>query len=434
MVNKLRKEIFQLAIPTTIENLLQTTVGFVDSLIIAKISLTAVTAVGLVNSLMAVYQAIFLALGIAASSLVSRYIGARKTRQAQEIIKLIISLSVIVGIIIGLFTILFNRSILTLIGASNQVLNSASIFLFWVGGLSIFWSVLTVLGAIIRSTGDTRTPMLISIYVNIFNVILDIYLIFILKMGIAGSGIGTTIARLIGCFLLFKALNKTKFAFKINLKTKFADLKAIFYLTLPAMGERLMMRGGDVFVNFLVIQMGSIVFAANTILETISSFTYMPLFGLATATATLIGQAKGANNMNKIKKIINLSNRYAIYSMITTNLLLFVLCQPIVNLFSTEPNIYSNIIKAVVIMLFASPVVALTINQTAALQALGDTKNPFIATTIGMWFVRLLLTYLLGLQLELAIVGLWLAQGIDNLWRSAYLHYRLRKQVIIKKM
>ncbi|MBS7577770.1 MULTISPECIES: MATE family efflux transporter [unclassified Enterococcus] len=433
MVKKIRKELLQLAIPTTIENLLQTAVGFVDGLIIAKISLTAVTAVGLVNSLMAVYQAIFLAVGIAASSLISRYIGAKKIRQAQEIVKLIINLAIIIGIIIGLITIIFNRSILTLIGASNQVLSSASIFLFWVGGLSVFWSVLTVLGAILRSTGDTRTPMLVSIYVNLFNICLDIYFIFILKMGIAGSGIGTTIARIIGCILLFHALKKTELAFKFNIKTKFSDLKSVYYLTLPAMGERLMMRGGDVFVNFLVIQMGNIIFAANTILETISSFTYMPLFGLATATATLIGQAKGAGSISKIKQIINSSNRYAIYSMITANLLLLIFCQPIVTLFSTEPAIYNNIIKAVIIMLIASPVVALTINQTAALQALGDTKTPFIATTIGMWLVRVLLTYILGIHLELAIIGLWLAQGIDNLWRAILLNYYLKKQIIVKK-
>ncbi|MCH4178004.1 MAG: MATE family efflux transporter [Streptococcaceae bacterium] len=434
MVKNLRKEIFTLAIPTTIENLLQTAVGFVDGLIIAKIGLTAVTAVGLVNSLMAVYQAIFLAIGIAASSLVSRYIGAKKINHAQEIVKLIINLAIVIGIIIGLFTIIFNRSILTLIGASNQVLNSASAFLFWVGGLSVFWSILTVLGAILRSTGDTKTPMLVSIYVNLFNIVLDIYFIFILKMGIAGSGIGTTIARLIGCLLLFHALQKTDLAFKIKIKTKYSDFKAVYSLTLPAMGERLMMRGGDVFVNFLVIQMGNIIFAANTILETISSFTYMPLFGLATATATLIGQAKGAGNTIKIKKIYSLSNRYAIYSMITANLLLLLFCKPIVLLFSLEPDIYNNIIKAVIIMLISSPVVALTVNQTATLQALGDTKTPFIATTVGMWFVRILLTYFLGLKLELAIIGLWLAQGIDNLWRSILLNYYLKKKFFVNKL
>lgn len=434
MTKKIRKELFSLAIPTTIENLLQTAVGFVDGIIIAKIGLTAVTAVGLVNSLMAVYQAIFLAIGIAASSLVSRYIGAKEIRHAQEIVKLIINLAIIIGIIIGLFTIIFNKSILTLIGASNQVLNSASAFLFWVGGLSIFWSILTVLGAILRSTGDTKTPMLVSIYVNIFNIILDFYFIFGLKLGIAGSGIGTTIARLIGCFLLFRALQKTNLAFKIKIKTSYTDFRSVYYLTLPAMGERLMMRGGDVFVNFLVIQMGNMIFAANTILETISSFTYMPLFGLATATATLIGQAKGADNIKKIKQIYQASNYYAIYSMITTNLLLLILCKPIVLLFSSEADIYNNIIKAVIIMLIFSPVVALTINQTAALQALGDTKTPFIATTIGMWIVRISLTYLLGLKFELAIIGLWLAQGIDNLWRSILLNYYFKKKFFVNKL
>ncbi len=74
------KQILNLAIPATIENILQTLVGFVDTLMIARIGLMAVTAVGIANNIIAVYIAVYIALGVGASSLIARYLGSERRR------------------------------------------------------------------------------------------------------------------------------------------------------------------------------------------------------------------------------------------------------------------------------------------------------------------------------------------------------------------
>lgn len=111
------RKIVDLAVPATIENILQTMVGFIDTLMIARLGLVAVTAVGVANNILAVYLAIFIALGVGTSSLISRYLGADNKKSAKGIAKQSTVLALVSGFFIGLITLLFGRQLLALMGA-----------------------------------------------------------------------------------------------------------------------------------------------------------------------------------------------------------------------------------------------------------------------------------------------------------------------------
>lgn len=172
------KRILNLAIPATIENLLQTLVGFVDTLLIAKIGLMAVTAVGVANTILNVYLAIFIALGVGTSSLIAQKLGAKDRAGAVRIAEQSTFSAVIIGLLFGLLTLTFGKPLLGLMGAADQVMAYSTAFFYIVGGNSVFLAVMTIFGSILRASGNTKSPMQVSVIVNVLNVGLDYILIF----------------------------------------------------------------------------------------------------------------------------------------------------------------------------------------------------------------------------------------------------------------
>ncbi len=131
MKEKIRK-ILNLAIPATIENILQALVGFVDTLLIAHISLSAVTAIGIANNIIAVYLAVFIALGVGTSSLISRKIGGEKVEEAKNIAIQSTNIAIIAGLIFGIVTIIFGKTMLTSMGATGDSFTQALQFFYLV--------------------------------------------------------------------------------------------------------------------------------------------------------------------------------------------------------------------------------------------------------------------------------------------------------------
>ncbi|MDE1694351.1 MATE family efflux transporter [Streptococcus suis] len=158
----LGKEIIRLALPATVENIFQTLVGFVDTLLIAQLGLVAVTAVGLANTILNVYLAVYMALGVGATALIARSIGAGDRETVAFHVRQALVLSVGVGLLFGLLSLVFGRQMLVLMGADAESLAGAQAFFYWVGGLTIFQSLMTILGTILRASGEWERTRLVK--------------------------------------------------------------------------------------------------------------------------------------------------------------------------------------------------------------------------------------------------------------------------------
>ncbi|MGM0215319.1 hypothetical protein IGI42_002913 [Enterococcus sp. AZ109] len=433
MAPSLEKRLLNLAIPSTIENLLQTLVGFVDILLVSKIGLLAVTAVGVANSVLNVYLAIFIALGVGSSSLIAQHIGAKDSAKATLIARQSTVLAILIGGLFGLATLLFGRPILQLMGASAQVMDYSQTFFFVVGGTSVFLSVMTILGSTLRATGDTKSPMKISVVVNLLNVGLDFILIFglgpIPALGILGTAIGTSVSRLLGCFLLFNKIKQSPVAFTLKEVVAASNFRPLIDLSIPAALERLVMRVGQVLYFGLIVAIGAKTFAAHSIAGNIESFVYMPAYGLATAASTLVGVSIGAQNYPQAKRVANLAVKYGVITLTTLGLILFVGSPYFARLFTQDATAISQIVTALRIDAFNQPGLAISLIMTGALQGMGDTKSPLYSTAVGMWGLRIIGVIVLGQYFGLGIAGVWLSIGIDLYVRSLYLSYKFRKNL-----
>ena len=417
------RRLIDYSLPAVFENILQTSVGFVDSVLIAKISLVAVSAVSLVNGVMAVYQAVFIALAVAVATVVSNAAGARASKAVSENVRQSIALSLMVGVILSILSLVLAHPILRAMGASGDILQQGIIFFRVIAGTSVLIVLMTVLGQLIRTAGQTRTPLTINLIVNILNFCLDFILIFGLfgfpRLGILGAGIGTALSRLIGVGLLFHKLQQTSHRLQgpIFSRDQHIFKTEIVKRALPIMGERLMMRLGDIVIFVIIIAYGSKVFAGNSIGETITAYNYLPAFGFATGASILIARAYGAKDHLEIRKLTKTS--FVMTAIISTLVggIIFAFSTFILNFFTFDAVAVSAAQVVILISFVSEPIVAGVIIYTAALQPMRDAKTPFYATMFGMWVIRIGIAWLLGTAFGWGIWGVWIATVLDNIFR-----------------
>lgn len=426
-------KVLSLAIPATIENILQTLVGFIDTLMISRIGLLAVTAVGVANTILNVYLAVFIALGVGSSALIAQYLGAKKEKESQKITNQSVILAIVVGLFFSLVSLLLGEPLLATMGASAEVLIYSKQFFYIVGGTSVFISLMTVLGSILRATGDTKTPMKVAAIVNIGNIVLDYILIFglgpIPALGVVGTAIGTAISRLIGTILLLNRVQKSSSPINFSTLFKKSNYKLLINLTIPATLERLVMRLGQVLYFGLIVSIGAKTFAAHSIAGNIESFTYMPAYGLATAAATLVGNSIGAKDLSKASHYAYSAAKYGVISMSLLGVILFFGSPLFATLFTNDTEAINQIVTALRIDSFAQPVLAISLITAGSLQGMGDTKSPLYSTAFGMWVIRVVGVIVLSKIFNLGIAGVWLSIAIDLSLRSLFLVYRFKKNI-----
>ena len=420
--------ILALAIPAMIENILQTVVGFVDTLFVAKLGLNEVTAVGVANAILAVYIAIFMAIGVGTSSLIARNIGAGDLEKAKSVARQSTFISAIIGLLFGLITIFFSEPLLQLMGADSKVLADGVTYFKIVGISSVFIALMFTFGSILRAAGDTKTPMKVSWWINILHIGLDYILIFgvlgLTGLGVAGAAWATVIVRIIGTLALYFYIKKSQVSFRLMGTRSTKDAHSIIKLSTPAAIERLIMRLGQVLYFGLIVKIGADTYAAHTIAGNIETFSYMPGYGLAIAATTLVGQSIGAKQSKEAFEYGMLTTWVAVVFMSLIGAILFFLSPWFATWFTTDKNAVDMVVTALRIDAFAQPALAVGLVLAGALQGAGDTKSPMYSTAIGMWVIRVIGVYILGIQFEMGIAGVWISIAIDLYVRAIYLFYR----------
>jgi putative MATE family efflux protein len=416
------KKLLSYGLPAIIENILTASVAFVDGFLVAKISTNAVAGVGLANGILALYQAIFIALSVAVTTRVAYARGKGET--TQNAIASGLKLTLAIGGIMGVLTVALAGPILALLGARGGVLIQGQGFLMIVGGTILLMGLSLVLSAILRAYGQTKTPLYVSLVVNILNIAIDAYLIFGLKWGVFGTALGTTIARLVGVGLLLYLIRQASITLTIKGKSP-----GFINLALPIVGERLMMRLGDLVIFAIVIHLGAQVFAGNSIGETMTSYNYLFAFGFATAISVLVSHQVGAGNINATQTTLKQGWGLSFVSGFLLSAGTCLAFSKMITWFTPDHVVAKAAWIVVLVSMLCQPFVSGVLTYTAALQAMGDSKTPMLATTIGMWVFRLGLSALLGLLTPLGLWGVWIGTAVDNAFRLGVLKWTYTKKV-----
>lgn len=415
--------IFTLAIPVIIENILQTFLGTVDTYFAGKINDNAIAAISVTNLIINLFIALFTAISIGTSVIVSRNFGKGDFNKTNLAIKQSNILGIFLGLIVGIINLIFCRPILMISGASEQILSYAAPYYIVVAVPSIFLCLSLILSSCLRATSNTKIPMIATGAANIINIILNSTFIN-LGLGIIGLGLATTISRIANVIILLIAIKKNKNGIKLdlrNLQIEKNTFNSIIKIGAPAGIEKLIMRLGQLLYNSMIISIGVSAYVAHNVAGNIESYSYIPAMGFGVATATLVGISLGENNTNKAENIVFLSDFITTIFMVGIGVIFFIFAPQLVSIFTDTKEVQEMVVKVLRLSALFQPFAAITQIFSSALQGAGDTKFPMYTTLIGIWVVRVGGGYLLGVILGLGLFGVWLGYALDITIRGIFL-------------
>ena len=409
------KKIMNIALPAMAENFLQMLMGMVDNYLVASLGLIAISGVSVASNIITIYQAIFIALGAAISSLISKTLAQGDKENLAYHTAEAIKLTLLLSLLLGLISLLFGRQMLDLLGTEKAVAEAGGLYLALVGGTIVLLGLMTSFGALVRVTRNPRFPMYVSLMTNVLNALLSGLGIYVFQLGIVGVALGTVLARLVGVVILWRELDFFKIRWSWGLDGE------LLRLSLPAAGERLMMRAGDVVIIAIVVAFGTEAVAGNAIGEVLTQFNYMPIFGVATATVMLVAHAVGEGDLQAVSLIRKRTFWLSFACMLPVALGIFAFGRPLTSLYTNNSGAITASLLVILFSLLGTPMAVGTVIYTALWQGLGNARLPFYATTIGMWLIRIISGYLLGVTFGLGLPGVWAGTLLDNGFRWLFL-------------
>ena len=422
--------ILTIALPTIVDMFVQTLLGFFDLIMVGRLGPEAIASVGLGTAPILTVIPIFFAISVGSTAMVSRAFGARNYEEAKEGMSQSLILGIPAAFIVTFAFVVFGKNILEII-SKNQPITEALSYLKVISLGIPFLCFNIIFSYGFRSINKAKIPMInntISIFLNIF---LNYIFIFVLNLGVFGAGIATTMSRgivtLIFSFLIIYKKNYcialTTKDFKIN-----KDIcKRLLKVGLPSAGEQGLFRIGMLIFEAMVINLGTLQYAAHKIALTAESFSFNLGFGFSVAGTALVGQYLGAKEYQEAKKAGYLNMFLAISVMTAFGFIFMISPKFVISMFTKDQAIVPMASSALRIVSIAQPILAVSMVLSGALRGAGDTRSVLWITSVGMFFVRIPLTYLFLYIFNFGLNGAWLVMILDLTYRGLACLYRFKQ-------
>lgn len=434
--SELRRNILRMVWPATIEAVLQMLVGIVATGMVGRIGAEAVAAVGLSSRITQIIWAIFSAIGTGTTVLIARAIGSRNLAAAQRTARqaLLLGSSLVISLTVAIW-ILAEPILATLFDPEPELLQSAYVFLrLAVWGMP-FMAVMQVVGAILRGSGNTRTPMLVAFVVNVLNVILNFILIYgflgVPPLGMQGAALSMCLSQMIGAVLALYVLTRPTLSIGLRLRQRWqvdlAEIKRILVVGVPAAFESLFWQAATIILMGLIVEFGTEALAAHQLGLNAESLSYMPMAGFGIAATAFVGQSLGARDRVLAERYVREISKWGIALTCVTGGALIVFPTQILSQLTKEPEvirlgaIYLRMMGWVQLPQLISGIL------NGALRGAGDTRAPMFIGGLGLWGIRLPLSFVFSKGLGMGIVGVWLAMVIDLVVRFLLSAWRYRQ-------
>ncbi|NOW03962.1 MATE family efflux transporter [Clostridium beijerinckii] len=434
----IRKDVLKLAIPIMIEQTFVMLLGTCNTMMAGHIGEQAVSAIGMVDSINNMFISFFAALSVGATVVVAQQIGRNKPKKANETAKQAIISGILVSLIITLLLWIFRIKLINVLyGSAEELVKiDAKLYLEFTLLTYPFIAIEQIANGILRGCGDTKTPMQITIFMNLINIILGYTLIFgintlsIPSFGIAGAAVAIAIARLIGTLIIMLVLFrgskiiklKNIFPFKFDMEIQ----KNIFNIGIPAGMEQVIFNAGKLIVQMFIVTMGTASIAANAISSSIAIMINVPGNSLCLAATTFVGQYVGRNDIKGAKSTLIYLTKFGTICLVSLGLIFIPISKWLASLYTNVPeviNISSTLTRSNSIALIAW---GISFILSSGLKGAGDTRYTMLTAFIGMWIFRIFAGYILGIVLGIGVLGIWIAMYIDWIVRGLMYCFRLR--------
>ncbi len=406
--------------PLLIEQLLILLVGIVDTLMVSYAGEAAVSGVSLVNQLNTVFIMVFTAIAAGGAVVASQYIGRKDRENGSKAASQLIMITSFFAVGLAAVVIVFNSQILAFLfgGVESDVMQAAVTYLvisaFSFPALAIYNSC----AGLFRSMSKTRTIMYVSMIMNISNVIGNAIGIFVLHAGVLGVAYPSLISRVLAATILlvlsFKKGNEIVVTVK-NIFTWQKDMVArILNIAVPNGIENGLFQLSKVVLSTIVAMFGTSQIAANGVAQSFWSMSALFVVAMGPAFITVIGQCLGAGDTGAADYYISKLLRITYLGGIFWNTLFFAITPLILKLYSLSAETIATIILLCLIHnVFNALLCPVAFALPNALRAAGDVKYAMYSSLFSTIVCRILLSIILGIMLNLGVIGIALAMAGD---------------------
>lgn len=301
-------KLISFALPLMISGMLQLMFNAVDIIVVGRFTGSqALAAVGSTTALICTFTNLFIGVSLGANVLAARFYASGKTKEMSETVHTAILLALISGIAMSIIGILCARESLVLIATPDDIIGQAALYLriYFLG--MPFFMLYNYGAAILRAVGDTKRPLMYLIAAGTANVVLDLILVIIFKMGVAGVAIGTITSQFISCVLVIRCLCKTNAIYKLyisKLRIKKYYLIQILKVGLPAGIQSTVINFSNVLLQSSVNSFGEIAMAGYTAANNILGFLYVSVNSVTQACMSFTSQNYGVRKFKRMDKVL----------------------------------------------------------------------------------------------------------------------------------
>jgi putative MATE family efflux protein len=293
------------------------------------------SAIGFAGTVLFFTIAISIGLMIAMGALVAKAIGAKQVDKAKQLTVNIFAICIIMGSVIGFLVWLFIPELLSLMGAKGRSLELATSYLeIIVPSLPILTIGMAGAGAL-RSVGDAKQAMFVTLVAGLLNAIFDPIFIFVLDMGIQGAAWASVLARIgMMIYALYFVIKKHDLIAKFNYRKFVGDLHEISSVAVPAILTNISTPIGNAYIIYVLSDFGDESVAGYSIIGRIMPVAFCLVFAISGAVGPIIGQNHGALLYDRVRQTISKSFVIIIIYSIFISLILFLAKNQIVSIFS----------------------------------------------------------------------------------------------------
>ena len=429
---KLIKNIFQITLPAVFDLLAQTLIMALDMKMVSSLGPSAISSVGVGTAGMYALIPALIAVATGTTALLSRAYGADNKLDGKKAFAQSFFIAVPLGIFLTIIFLIFSEQIINLVGnAKDMNLSDAILYqnMTVIGFPFLGVSIATFYA--FRAMGENKIPMIGNTLALVLKVILNFLLVYLFKWGIFGAALSTTLTRLFSAifsiYLVFWS-KKNWISLELkDLKFDYFTSKRILKVGIPAAVEQLGLRIGMLIFEMMVISLGNLSYAAHKIALTAESISFNLGFAFSFAASALVGQELGKGSSQKALKDGYICTIIAMIVMSTFGLLFFIIPQFLVSLFTKDKDVIELATMALKIVSICQPFSGASMVLAGALRGAGDTKSVLLITYLGIFLIRIPITYLFLDVLNFGLAGAWIVMTIDLVIRSSLAFYIFRR-------
>ncbi|MDJ0785445.1 MAG: MATE family efflux transporter [Myxococcota bacterium] len=420
------RQIWELAWPAILGNLLQSLVGFVDIKIVGSLGASAVAAATTGHRIFFLLQAVLMAVTAGTTALVARAWGAGDRAEAARVTRASLWLCTGAALFLTLPAMLFARDLAGIFQLDDATVELAARFILWISPFNAVFAIFLVLSTALRAAGDTRTPLWVGAVTNVVNVGLVYALVYgefgLPALGVPGAALANGISFAVGSVVLGLLWLRGGLLIQVGRGKSLEGerVRQLIRIGTPAGLEQAVWQGGFIVFLWIVALYGTAAYAAYGIGVQILSFSFVVGFGFSIAASTMVGQHLGAEDPAGASRSGWRAMFLSIGVMLVFAAGILMAAEPIARFMIDDEEVVRLTVVFIYVLGSVQALMAIEFALGGALRGAGDTRFPLITVLSGLF----------GARIALAGVFAWLGLSVEWIFAALIADYCVKATML----